>query len=75
MARQTNGGHEQILSLLKELEQAGKAHRSGTRRSTRWHAGSGSTRASSIRANSSNGSGALAEVNGDDGRLGRVSRR
>ena len=39
LARETNGGHEQILSLLKELEQAGKAHRSGTRRSTRWHAG------------------------------------
>jgi hypothetical protein len=39
LARQTNGGHEQILSMLKELEQAGKAHRSGTRRSTRWHAG------------------------------------
>jgi hypothetical protein len=39
IARQTNGGHEQILSILKELEQAGKAHRSGTRRSTRWHSG------------------------------------
>jgi hypothetical protein len=51
LARETNGGHEQILSILKELEQAGKAHRSGTRRSTRWHAGAGSTRASS------NGSG------------------
>ena len=25
LARQTNGGHEQILSILKELEQAGKA--------------------------------------------------
>ena len=39
LARETNGGHEQILSVLKELESAGKAHRSGTRRSTRWHAG------------------------------------
>ena len=39
LARQTNGGHEQILSMLKELERAGKAHRSGTRRSTRWHSG------------------------------------
>ena len=58
LARQTNGGHEQILSILKELEQAGKAHRSGTRRSTRWHAGAGSTRASSHRSNDSNGSGA-----------------
>lgn len=47
LARQTNGGHEQILSILKELEQAGKAHRSGTRRSTRWHAGA----ASSARSN------------------------
>ena len=60
LARQTNGGHEQILSLLKELEQDGKAHRSGTRRSTRWHAGTGSTRANSSR---SNGSGAVAEGN------------
>ena len=55
LARETNGGHEQILSILKELEQAGKAHRSGTRRSTRWHAGAGSTRASSKRSNGSGG--------------------
>ncbi len=41
LSRQTNGGHEQILSILKELEQAGKAYRSGTRRSTKWHAGAG----------------------------------
>jgi hypothetical protein len=61
LARQTNGGHEQILSILKELEQAGKAHRSGTRRSTRWHAGAGSARASS---NGSNGSGAGVGVGG-----------
>jgi hypothetical protein len=61
LARETNGGHEQILSLLKELEQAGKAHRSGTRRSTRWHAGAGSTRASSNRSNGSNGSSAVAD--------------
>ncbi len=60
LARQTNGGHEQILSLLKELEQDGKAHRSGTRRSTRWHAGTGSTRPNSSR---SNGSGAAADTN------------
>ncbi len=44
IARQTNGGHEQILSILKELELAGKAHRSGTRRSTRWHAGAATVR-------------------------------
>jgi hypothetical protein len=61
LARETNGGHEQILSLLKELEAAGKAHRSGTRRSTRWHAGSGSTRARSNGSNGSNGSGAVTE--------------
>ena len=54
IARETNGGHEQILSILKELEQGGKAHRSGTRRSTRWHAGG----ASSARANGSRGSAA-----------------
>jgi hypothetical protein len=57
LARETNGGHEQILSILKELEQAGKAHRSGTRRSTRWHAGAGSTRAASNRSNGSAGVG------------------
>jgi hypothetical protein len=39
LARQTDGGHEQILTILKELEQTGRAHRSGTRRSTKWHAG------------------------------------
>jgi hypothetical protein len=61
LARETNGGHEQILSLLKELEQDGKAHRSGTRRSTRWHAGAGSTRG---RSNGSNGSGAVSESTG-----------
>jgi hypothetical protein len=61
LARETNGGHEQILSILKELEQAGKAHRSGTRRSTRWHAGSGSTRAGSNRSNGS--SAGVAEGN------------
>jgi hypothetical protein len=55
LARETNGGHEQILSILKELEQAGRAHRSGTRRSTRWHAGAGSTRASSNRSNGAGG--------------------
>jgi hypothetical protein len=64
LARETNGGHEQILSLLKELEQDGKAHRSGTRRSTRWHAGVGSTRGRSNGSNGSNGSGAVSESNG-----------
>jgi hypothetical protein len=64
LARETNGGHEQILSLLKELEQDGKAHRSGTRRSTRWHAGVASTRGRSNGSNSTNGSGAVSENNG-----------
>ena len=64
LARETNGGHEQILSLLKELEQDGKAHRSGTRRSTRWHAGAGSTRGRSNGSNGSNGSGAVSESTG-----------
>ena len=62
LARETNGGHEQILSLLKELEQAGKAHRSGTRRSTRWHAGPAPARGRSNGSNGSNGSGAVAET-------------
>jgi hypothetical protein len=38
LAQLTNGGHEQILIVLKELEGEGRAHRTGTRRSTRWHA-------------------------------------
>ncbi|MGI8713493.1 MAG: hypothetical protein ACR2NR_09975 [Solirubrobacteraceae bacterium] len=41
LAQQTNGAPDQVLLLLKELEQAGRAYRSGTRRSTRWHAGAG----------------------------------
>lgn len=39
LAQWTNGRPNQVLELLKELEQAGRAHRSGNRRSTRWHAG------------------------------------
>lgn len=39
LAQRTNGRPDQVLALLKELEQAGRAHRSGNRRSTRWHAG------------------------------------
>lgn len=50
LARQTNGGHEQILSILKELEADGKAHRSGTRRSTKWHAGPASSNGASTAA-------------------------
>jgi FtsZ-binding cell division protein ZapB len=37
IAAQTGGDSKQILSLLKELESAGKVKRSGQRRSTRWH--------------------------------------
>jgi hypothetical protein len=39
LAKQTNGAADQVLDLLKELEHSGRAHRSGRRRSTRWHAG------------------------------------
>lgn len=39
LAQRTGGAAPQILSRLKELEQAGEAHRTGNRRSTRWHAG------------------------------------
>jgi hypothetical protein len=42
LARQTGGAPDQVLQMLKELEQAGKARRSGARRTTRWHAGGGS---------------------------------
>jgi hypothetical protein len=37
LAQQTNGNPDQVLGLLKELEQAGRTHRTGNRRSTRWH--------------------------------------
>ena len=43
LARQTNGGHEQILATLKQLERDGQAHRTGTRRSTRWYATQGTS--------------------------------
>jgi predicted Rossmann fold nucleotide-binding protein DprA/Smf involved in DNA uptake len=38
LARRTNGSADQVLQMLKELEQAGTARRSGQRRGTRWHA-------------------------------------
>jgi hypothetical protein len=41
LARRTNGQADQVLQMLKELEQAGKARRSGQRRATRWHANGG----------------------------------
>jgi len=38
LAEQTNGNRDQVLTLLRELEAAGKIRRSGQRRGTRWHA-------------------------------------
>jgi hypothetical protein len=38
LAEQTGGERDQILTLLRELEQAGQVRRSGMRRGTRWHA-------------------------------------
>lgn len=37
LAEQTNGNRDQVLTLLRELETAGRIRRSGQRRSTRWH--------------------------------------
>jgi hypothetical protein len=38
LAEQTNGDRDQVLTLLRELEAAGKIRRTGQRRGTRWHA-------------------------------------
>jgi hypothetical protein len=38
LAEQANGNREQVLTLLRELETAGKVRRTGQRRATRWHA-------------------------------------
>ncbi|HYB27175.1 MAG TPA: hypothetical protein VEF89_11220 [Solirubrobacteraceae bacterium] len=38
LADRTNGNRDQVLTLLRELEAAGKIRRSGQRRGTRWHA-------------------------------------
>jgi predicted Rossmann fold nucleotide-binding protein DprA/Smf involved in DNA uptake len=38
LAERTNGNRDQVLTLLRELESAGRIRRSGQRRSTRWHA-------------------------------------
>ncbi len=38
LARETNSHPDQVLTLLKELEQAGRARRTGAKRSTRWFA-------------------------------------
>lgn len=37
LAKATNGKPDQILALLRELEQADQIRRSGARRGTRWH--------------------------------------
>jgi hypothetical protein len=38
LAERTNGNRDQVLTLLRELEAAGRVRRTGQRRSTRWHA-------------------------------------
>ena len=38
LAERTNGSRDQVLTLLRELETAGRIRRTGQRRSTRWHA-------------------------------------
>jgi len=38
LAERTNGDRDQVLTLLRELESAGRVRRTGQRRSTRWHA-------------------------------------
>lgn len=38
LAERSNGNRDQVLSLLRDLETAGRIRRSGQRRGTRWHA-------------------------------------
>ena len=38
LAERANGDREQVLTLLRELETAGRVRRTGQRRGTRWHA-------------------------------------
>jgi hypothetical protein len=38
LAERANGDRDQVLSLLRELEAAGRVRRTGQRRATRWHA-------------------------------------
>jgi DNA-binding IclR family transcriptional regulator len=38
LAERTSGSRDQVLTLLRELEAAGRVRRTGQRRSTRWHA-------------------------------------
>jgi hypothetical protein len=37
LAERANGRRDQVLTLLRELEAAGRVRRSGQRRATRWH--------------------------------------
>jgi hypothetical protein len=37
LAERANGDRDQVLTLLRELEQTGRVRRTGQRRSTRWH--------------------------------------
>lgn len=38
LAKLTNGRPDQVLTLMREIEAAGRARRTGERRGTRWHA-------------------------------------
>jgi hypothetical protein len=38
LAKLAHGGRDQVLTLLRELEAAGRLRRTGQRRGTRWHA-------------------------------------
>jgi hypothetical protein len=38
LAQQAGGDRDQVITLLRELEAAGRVRRSGQRRGTRWHA-------------------------------------
>ncbi len=38
LAKLANGKPDQVLTLLREMESAGRARRTGERRGTRWHA-------------------------------------
>lgn len=38
LAERANGNRDQVLTLLRELEAAGRIRRTGQRRGTRWHA-------------------------------------
>ncbi len=37
IAKRANGGHDQVLRLLRELEASGRVRRTGNRRGTRWY--------------------------------------